>query len=116
MQGWLCRYRRLTELLSWLSRNESFGKRASLVLGERCILIRISPTLANRLKDIRKSNSFDQLHCVVLQAVIFTDPIDRDNVRVVQTRCGFRLPFEPLPMLLFGRCGFVDHLQRHMPL
>ena len=87
-----------------------------MILGERDILIRVFTTLANRFKDIRKSNSFDQLHCVVLQSVIFADPIDRDNVGVVQSSRRLRLPLEPLPMLLFGRCGFVNHLQRYAPL
>jgi hypothetical protein len=46
-------------------------------------------------------DAIDQLHRIVLQAVVFPDPKDGDDMGMVQARGGFRFSSKPLPMARF---------------
>src|SRR5262249_21215064 len=53
----------------------------------------------------------DQFHAEVRQAVVLTDVVDGNDVRVVEGGHGFRLGAEPLDFTRGAQAGIADHLE-----
>ena len=50
------------------------------------------------MDDLRKSHSINQLHGVVLKAVIFANTVYRNDVAMVKASGRFRFPLESLQL------------------
>ena len=68
------------------------------------------------MDDFSQRHSVNQLHGIILQAVIFTNTIHGDNIAVVKARCRFRFTTKPFE-LFFRACDQgTDDFEGHMPL
>ncbi|MCI0681723.1 MAG: hypothetical protein L0Y71_06440 [Gemmataceae bacterium] len=61
----------------------------------------------------RQADAVDQLHAEVVLPFVFTDFIDRHNVRVVEIGRRFRLAMKPFDVGVAGQVAGEDHLQRN---
>ena len=59
--------------------------------------------------------SVDELHGVVVDAVLAADAEDRDNMRVMELGGRMGLDLEPLPMLGVESGGERENLEGHSP-
>ena len=67
------------------------------------------------VKDGRQAAALDELHRVVVNAMVAADTEDRHDVRMMQLRGGLCLDLEPLPLLGVDRRGEGQHLQCDAP-
>jgi hypothetical protein len=72
----------------------------------RCTSIRRRLTLDYFIK----APTFDECHAEVAGTVAFPDLMDRDDARVVQTRCGLRLKAKPFDVRFRGPPSEPDDL------
>ena len=73
------------------------------------------PQSPQLLQDGVQAHAGDELHDVVVMAVVPAHAEDRDDVGVVQPRRGPRLPLEPQHLLGVGQGRIGQDLQRHAP-
>ena len=66
--------------------------------------------------DVRKRDTIDQLHRVVLQAVIFANTVDRDDIAVMKPGRGFRFSSESLELFLRTGDQNADDFECNVPL
>ncbi len=55
-----------------------------------------------------------ELHDGIVDSLVATQFVDRDDVRVRQCRDGASLPLEPVPRFLAGDLALENHLDRHV--
>ena len=73
------------------------------------------PGLCGAADDRREAAAVDELHGVVMDAVIAADAEDGHNVRMVQLGCGLGFDLKSLPLLGIDGRREGKHLERHCP-